>query len=72
MYLIFDLDSKIEEVLFGWDFEYEVTFFVVQGGTWSLILHVNEDEWSDMRMLDEENMWEEVYYLGVCKDAELE
>ena len=48
----------------------EVTFFEVSRELWHLILHVNDDEWCDLRMLDEENIPKEVVYIGLCKDKD--
>lgn len=72
MYLILDVDSEIERLLFEWDFQYAAVCFVEQCGMWSLILHVNDEEWADMRLLDEENILEEVFDLGLCNDDALE
>lgn len=50
MCLVFELDSEIEEVRFNWDFQFDVPFSTIQGGMWSLILHMSDEEWADMRM----------------------
>ena len=72
MYFILDLESEIPGIVFDWVFEYEVEISIKEGGMWLLILHVNDEEWVDMKLPDKENISEEVFYLGICKDKNLE
>lgn len=39
---------------------------------WHIILHVNDEEWADARLLAKEDIPKEVYYAGLCKDENLE
>ena len=50
MYLVIDLDSIIQVIVFDWVFEYEVIFDVKDEEMWHLILYVNDAEWSDIEM----------------------
>ena len=72
MYLMFKLNSKIEEVKFNWDIQFEETFCVVLGGMWCLILHVRDEEWLDMMMHLDKDLLEKVYCLSLYGDDELE
>lgn len=44
----------------------------VAAGMWHLILHVNDEEWADVKLHAEEDIPKEVYYVGLCKDKDLE
>lgn len=43
----------------------------VAAGMWHLILHVNDEEWADVKLPTEEDVPEEVCYVGLCKDEYL-
>lgn len=37
-----------------------------------LILHVNDEEWVDVKLDTKQEIPKEVYYVGLCKDEDLE
>ena len=39
---------------------------------WHLILHINDKEWPDVKLPRKEGIPQEVYYVGLCKDKDLE
>ena len=72
MYLILDLELVLKSVKFYWEFQYEVTFFVVARDMWYPILHVNDDEWCHMILLVDDELPNEVFWMSLCKDDELD
>lgn len=47
-------------------------FSVKHGGMWSLILHIEDNEWAAVILSEEEGILEDVYWFGFCKDDEME
>ena len=72
MYLVLNVDSEIDEIWFEWDCQFGVSYLVDHDGTWSLVLYVIDEEWADVEWPAEEDMPEEIYWLGLCNEYELE
>ena len=72
MYLVIDVDSDIQVIVFNWVFEYEVIFYVRDIDMWHLILYVNDDEWRDVEMPGDSDLPEDVYWFCLCTDEEFD
>ena len=66
------LVSGIEVIEFGWDFEFEVVCDVKDLDTQHLILHVNEEDWRNIKMLDDREWPDEVKWFCSCTDQEFD
>ena len=62
MYLMIEVDSDIQVIVFNWVFEYEVMFDVRHIDMWHLILYVNDEEWRDLEMPDDSELQEDVIW----------
>ena len=51
MYLVIEVDSDIQVIVFNWVFEYEVMFDVRDIDMWHLILYVNDVSGEMLRCL---------------------
>ena len=72
MYLVIEVDSDIEVIVFNWVFEYEVLFDVRDLDMWHLILYVNDEEWSDIEMPGDSELLEDVMWFCLCTDEEFD
>ena len=50
MYLVIEVDSRIVEIEFDWEFRYEVIFNIRDFDIWHVILYVYDEEWSEIEM----------------------
>ena len=66
MYLVIEVISEIIVIEFDWDFEFVIVCDVKDLNTWHLILHVNEEEWRNIRMPDDREWPDEVKWFCLC------
>ena len=72
MYLVIEVDSDIQVIVFNWVFEYEVLFDVIVRDMWHLILYVNDEEWRDSKMPDDSDLPEDVFWFCLCTNEEFD
>ena len=70
MYLVIEIDSDIEVIVFSSVFEY--VFNVRELDMWHLILYVNDEEWSDIEMPNDSELPEDVMWFCLCTDEEFD
>ena len=72
MYLLIDIDSDIQVIVFDWIFEYEVIFDIRDRDIWYFILYANDDEWSDIEMPSDSELPEDIYWFCLSTDEEFD
>ena len=67
MYLVIEVDSDIEVLVFNWVFEYEVLFDIRDLDMWHLILYVSDEEWVNLPLPAARIELGDVYYFELVR-----
>ena len=71
MYLCLELDFDVHEFYLEGDGAFEVVFSECIGGYWSIIIHLDENEWPDCDWVLEDDGSEEILDVQLIRDEDL-
>ena len=72
MYLVIEIDPKVQFMRFNWKFHYEVMLDCRDAIIWHIVLRVDEEEWMDVKLPRNCNLPDEIYWFNLCNEEELE
>ena len=71
MYLCLEFDFDVDEISLDGDVVFEVVFSKCVAGYWSVIIHIDENEWPDCDWVVEDDGLEEILDVQLVKDKDL-